>query len=236
LFIGGLGRERCFLIHEQRPDLKLPTDLLGVNAATFKRPADRDLKGALEAQVFRISERIDKLRSRFKPTAQTLSDQAEIRDFCDRIVGAWWERITVGDTTLLSFLQIEFDDVNGSAQLRGRAYEVNGTPSAHWNSVVVRVLKDERKILYHWQGWYPATPMDRFHGFGELEFEGPTDPGVPIGRGHGKFWDINESHPEKTIVKPVELRRILDESDVAAMIAGSEKDRSAIVVKALNSW
>ena len=41
LFIGSLGRERCILVHEQGQDLKLPTDLLGVNLATFRRPAGR---------------------------------------------------------------------------------------------------------------------------------------------------------------------------------------------------
>jgi hypothetical protein len=64
LFIGGLGRERCFLVHEQRADLKIPTDLLGVKAATFERLPTRDLKAALEVQCFLISERITVLGSR----------------------------------------------------------------------------------------------------------------------------------------------------------------------------
>ncbi len=66
LFIGALGRERCFLVHEQRPDLKLPTDLLGVKAATFERPQNSDLKSALAAQCYFISERITELGSRHR--------------------------------------------------------------------------------------------------------------------------------------------------------------------------
>ena len=37
LFMGCLGRERCFIVNEKNPNLKLPTDLLGVNPATFSR-------------------------------------------------------------------------------------------------------------------------------------------------------------------------------------------------------
>src|SRR6185436_18019421 len=36
LFTGSIGRERCILVHEDKPKLKLPTDLLGVNTATFR--------------------------------------------------------------------------------------------------------------------------------------------------------------------------------------------------------
>lgn len=64
LFVGTLGRDRCFLVHEQRADLKLPTDLLGVKAATFELSPNRDLKAALAAQCFSIGERITKLSSR----------------------------------------------------------------------------------------------------------------------------------------------------------------------------
>src|SRR5437764_954979 len=39
LFMGSLGRERCYIVCEDRPDLKLPTDLLGVKTAAFQRNA-----------------------------------------------------------------------------------------------------------------------------------------------------------------------------------------------------
>ena len=35
MFIGSLGRDRCFVLKEASADLKLPTDLLGVHVAIF---------------------------------------------------------------------------------------------------------------------------------------------------------------------------------------------------------
>ena len=49
LFMGCLGRERCFIVNEERSDLKLPTDLLGVHLATFRRLVGGELKDALDA-------------------------------------------------------------------------------------------------------------------------------------------------------------------------------------------
>jgi hypothetical protein len=236
LFIGSIGRERCFLVYEQRPDLKLPTDLLGVNAATFKPPAARDLKAALERQVFRISEQIEKLGARHKVSAQALEARAAIRSFSERVIGAWWERVTTNGQKSLSFVQIEFDDVFDSVQLRGRYFDAQGSLTARWNSVVVRIQTTEKKILYAWQGWYPATPNDRFHGFAEKEFDGSALPMEPLMRGHGKFWDVNEAHPEKTSVRSVELRRIVDNNVVRTITDGKEKDVRALIVKTLDEW
>jgi hypothetical protein len=236
LFIGSLGRERCFIVHEQRPDLKLPTDLLGVKAATFKRPADQDLKAALDASAFLISERISKLGNRHKLSAHALAVRAATRSFYDGIRGAWWERTTIGGKISMSFLQIDFDDVYDSVQLRGRSYDTEGSLIAHWNSVIVWNLKDEKKILYHWVGWHPASPNERFHGFGEMEFEGSAETSETITRGHGKYWDVDEAHPERTIIKPIQLRRIVDRTVVSTITEGKETQLRSLVMKTLAEW
>ena len=236
LFIGSLGRKRCFIVNEQHLDLKLPTDLLGVKTAKFKRSVDSDLKAALYRPAFLISERITEMGSRHKLSAQALAVHVSMRRFYDRIRGAWWERITVGSKSWLSFFHIEFDDVYDSMHLRGSSYDKEGSLTAHWKSIVVRILKDENKILYHWQGWYPTSPNERFHGFGEMEFEGSAEPGDMIIRGHGKYWDVDEAHPEKTEIKPVQLRRILDKTEKSIMTTGSEKDIKAWVMRKLGEW
>jgi hypothetical protein len=237
LFIGSLGRGRCFLVHEQRPDLKLPTDLLGVNPATFKRTADDDLKSALDAEVLQMKERINELGGRHKLTAQALASRAAIRGFSDRVTGGWWERVAAaGGKSSLSFFQIEHDEVFDSVQLRGRYYHGEGSLIARWNSIVVRIQTNERKILYHWQGSYPATPNDRFHGFAEKEFEGSAKPGAPLMRGHGKFWDVDEARPEKTSVRSVDLRRIVDANVIATITDGKEKDVRSLIIKTLDEW
>jgi hypothetical protein len=163
-----------------------------------------------------------------------------LRAFCERLKGAWWERITVGSKQWLSFLQIELDHLYNSVQLIGRTYNAKGIQIAHWKSIQARVSKEEKKVLYHWQGWYHvsayASPQDRFQGFGELEFEVLGETGVPITAGQGKYWDVDEAHPEKTVVNPMKLRRIVDGRNIATMTSGKEKDIQQVVVRALRDW
>jgi hypothetical protein len=236
LFFGSIGRERCFLVHEQRPDLKLPSDLLGVNAATFKAPPDRDFKAALERQVSRIAQTIEKLGRRHKLSAQAVAARVAIQSFAERIVGSWSDRVRVNGKTWLGVWQVEPDPVADSVQLRGRSYWADGSLVALWNSVVVRILADDKKIIYHWEGWHPATPNDRFHGYAEKQFEGPPTGSEPLTRGHGKFWDVDEAHPRKTTVKPIELRRITDSSVMPIFLEGKQKEVCAVVKKMLDEW
>ncbi|GMV27605.1 MAG: hypothetical protein AMXMBFR58_36360 [Phycisphaerae bacterium] len=47
LFMGSLGRNRAFFVYDRTANLKVPTDLLGVTAATYKPHADGNLDAAL---------------------------------------------------------------------------------------------------------------------------------------------------------------------------------------------
>lgn len=240
LFMGALGRERCYLVQEDRPDLKLPTDLLGLHSAGFKRPDDGDLKSALSAKCTLIAERIVTLGSRHKLSPEVRSAQAANRAFIDRVKGAWWERITVDGKHSLSFLQIDVDESNDTVELQGISYDADGTLMAHWRSQVARVDRAEQKILYHWQGWYPESalvkPQDRFNGYGEIEFESPIDAGQTISRGRGRFWDVDETRPEKTAVKSIRLHRVNNRDVVRTMTDGKDKARRALVVRTLEDW
>jgi hypothetical protein len=69
-----------------------------------------------------------------------------------------------------------------------------------------------------------------------MEFEGSSEPGETIIRGQGKYWDVDEAHPERTVIKPVELRRIVDKTEVSTMTEGKEKDVRSLVVKTLREW
>jgi len=238
LFIGSLGRERCFIVHEQRQDLKLPTDLLGVKAATFKSPGDGGLKEVLDTQAFLISERITNLDRRHKLSTQALADLMAMRSFYDRIKGAWWERITVDGEHRISFFQIEMEELYNSVQLdNGRVYDKEGPLNAHWKSIVTRVLRDEKKVYYLRRCWHPSSPnVTWFHGFGEMDFEGSDEPGEVINRGNGKFWDIDQAQPERTVVRPVELRRIVDKNDLSIMNTGNEKNVRSLIEKTIREW
>jgi predicted nucleotide-binding protein len=47
LFMGKLGRDRTFIVHERRRPLDLPTDLAGITTAMFTRRADNNMRAAL---------------------------------------------------------------------------------------------------------------------------------------------------------------------------------------------
>lgn len=238
LFMGCLGRERCFIVHEDKPELKLPTDLLGINTATFKLSSDRALKKPLYTPCRSISERITDLGIRYKLNSYALTEQNAIRSFCRLIEGEWWERINRPGRNALSYFRIESNLLLNTVSLAGKSYDKNGSHIANWKSLLTRVEKDELKILYHWEGWHtlPDIANIPFHGFGQIEFDKPAYPENTVIRGKGKFWDINEAHPEKTIIKPIELHRIRNKNTVGIINHGKEKEIQLIVKKTLEEW
>ena len=238
LFMGRLGRKRCFMIHEKKADLKLPTDLLGVKSATFIRPSHGNWKGALNALCSLIAKQIGKVEPRHKLSSDALAAQASIRTFCKKVAGAWWERITVEDPSAISFFHIEHEASLNSVSLRGSSYNQEGALIAHWTSVMARVDPDENKILYHWKGWHSQADIANvsFHGLGEMDFERQADAGTLITRGLGRFWKVDEAHPDKTIIKPIQLRRVTEGNVVSTMTSGKANDIRTLVVQTLAEW
>jgi len=64
LFIGALGRERTFILHERDRDLKLPSDLAGITLGTFKRHSDGNLVASLGAAATLVLGAIKELGRR----------------------------------------------------------------------------------------------------------------------------------------------------------------------------
>jgi predicted nucleotide-binding protein len=54
LFMGKLGRDRTFIVHERNRPLDLPTDLAGITRATFARRVDNNMQAALGAVCTRL--------------------------------------------------------------------------------------------------------------------------------------------------------------------------------------
>jgi hypothetical protein len=236
LFMGSLGRGRCFLVQDDRPNLRIPSDLLGVKAATYRKPAEGDLKAALDPVCAMIGERIAKKGARHKLSPEVIASMAATRDFCGRAEGVWWDRLLAGGSHKIGFFQIEYDEALNSMRMLGRSFSGDGTCVARWNSMVARILKEERKLLYYWEGWHPQMPNERFQGVGEMQFEASAGPDAPFVRGGSKFSDIDAAHPERSVVKSTEFRRVEDEKDVAVMNGGKEKEIRALVVKRLSEW
>jgi len=58
LFMGGLGRDRTFILYDRANPPKLPSDLAGVTAATFQRHASGNLQSSLGAPCTQIEQAI----------------------------------------------------------------------------------------------------------------------------------------------------------------------------------
>lgn len=76
LFMGGLGRERTFIVYDRTTQLKLPSDLAGVAAATFEPHFSGNLQSSLGAVATRIEERIERLGLREMERLRVLSEAA----------------------------------------------------------------------------------------------------------------------------------------------------------------
>ena len=77
LFMGGLGRDRTFIVYDRTAQLKLPSDLAGVSAATFEPHSSGNLQSSLGAAATCSEDRIDRLGLRDTERLRLLSEAAQ---------------------------------------------------------------------------------------------------------------------------------------------------------------
>jgi hypothetical protein len=237
LFFGRLGRNRSFLIVQHDVNLKLPSDLLGLENAYFSISPGQDLETALASACARIADAIrraiNELPSKPRLGDQERAVQASMRKLGDRIAGTWWERIKApGEVPALSFLTIEVDEVHSSMALGGKAYNSNGIHVATWRSAAVR-LEGDRIVYIRQCQRLDAKTSAWLPGLAEVTFNDSND---TIIQGDGKFWESDESRLEDTVIKFTEMRRSREESESLTMQRGSDRDKQALVQKRLENW
>ena len=236
LFIGALGRPRCFVVHRKDVALKLPSDLLAVVSADFVQAPGQALADALAPRCEQIAQRVRELGAlrRISPAALVRREQSLA--MAARLRGDWWERINGPGQSAISFVRIDFDETQETLRLRGQAFDTTGLPSAHWAGFAVELQPERLRVVYRWTGTHPSAPHTQFHGIAEVEFSPPAGPDAPARRGHGRFWDVDEAHPEKTHSKAVELQRENDAAVVALMLDGRAAERQALTTRILADW
>jgi hypothetical protein len=88
LFMGHLGRQRCFFVFEKEQTLKLPSDLLGIAAATYRLHKNGNLQASLGAAATQIKKRINTVGKR--PVFQQINIKAELSNIpIPNISGKW---------------------------------------------------------------------------------------------------------------------------------------------------
>ena len=77
LFVGGLGRDRTFMLYDRTRRPELPSDLAGVTAATFEPHSSGNIQAALGAACTRIQHAIERLGVRESQQVQRLAEATE---------------------------------------------------------------------------------------------------------------------------------------------------------------
>lgn len=77
LFVGGLSRDRTFMLYDRTHPPALPTDLAGVTAATFEPHSSGNLQAALGASCTRIQTSIERLGVRESQKVRRLAEATE---------------------------------------------------------------------------------------------------------------------------------------------------------------
>lgn len=245
LFFGRLGRERCFILKPRNIDVKLPSDLLGIKTAEFSMPAKsatmisfRSLTAALKDACGLIAVAIDRavndLPSRPKLDKNDRAAQGDIRRFGDKITGTWWEQILFGKESALSLVEITLDDRHSSVKLEGDAYDRNGVKRATWRSAAARLEPPNVVYVRECMRFDPKAPSTEWlPGLGEIGFKGPA---LAPNWGDGKFWESDESSPEKTIIKRVHLKRVKDVRQASTFRNATKDKRRALARAILDHW
>jgi hypothetical protein len=237
LFMGRLGRERTYFVCDKKQDLKIPTDLLGINPANYERRDGQDLGEAVASACSSIAARMRELDVRPKYMPEVELENRLVRHFCDRIVGTWWGRQWSQEEMRLSLLRIASDHGGNTVQLDGDTFDMRGQLFGQWKSVAIGIRVKERSLFFSWEGTHPTlSPGDSFKGFGQYTFKEAS--GV-YDRGDGLFADIRMGRKKAAIWKSVELRRVavadLDRV-TQAMRNGSDSARAAEVTKAVDRF
>lgn len=244
LFIGALGRDRAIVIRKTAEkskgaagDLKLPSDILGMMVLSYEAKSPKTLKASIQTACDSLIRQIRDRGPRPKWLAEGRALLASNRTFYRQIEGAWWERINQPAGSALSYFTITADAL-GNVEFEGISFDEDGKPRAKWKSEMARLYPSDRKVVYLWRGRHPLPGYANFdfHGYGTMEFEQPDEASRMFTQGSGEFWDVDESHPQNTVIKSIELHRVQEEEHKKIMARGTAKKKSALALKVIKNW
>jgi len=210
LFIGGLGRRRCFFFIDGESRTRIASDLSGIEPVTFYAGADAGKSGrhTLEQQSERVKQRMLQTGPRYKPSGAVRAEQESLWRFSNAISGYWWERMRAGEggNSAISYLNISVDPVTNTPCLKGNAHGLDGAAMAEWHSVATGVVFSGTPIVfYRWEGQTDEDTGQIYGGGGRFSFDD-----FQLRSAKGYFYDTNYAllqHNGKTIIKRFGLYR-----------------------------
>jgi len=225
LFMGRLHRERCIMLYARDDKPKLPTDLLGVKAATYDMSQSDDLESSLQPVAQQIVDHV----------AEVLSGPT-LGAFIAQIEGAWWQRIQTEKRKELSFFTIRPVNKYQSIEMGGDHFTARGKLIGSWKAIETAVRYSERELFYHWEGQHPPKKgheVFKVKGFGTLRFN--YAPGL-LELGKGEFLDFYPGHKEETQWKTVRLKRVQYKKHITTVKKGSNDEKKALISEILAHW
>jgi hypothetical protein len=227
LFMGRLGRNRSFFVYDKNKNIKIPSDLSGISGAAFTMQQSGNLKASLGAACNKIRNSLVKTGLRVMIDAAEINTYNKRLDFCNKITGFWWERIKPDTASALSFVDIQYDKETAMLKMKGRSFDQEGNYIAYWESKSAGIHFKEQKVFYHWEGWFPSKPSEKFEGVGEISFYSLTDVFM---EGNGIFSNINTVDTKSLYKSSFEFSRSNTEEE--AIMYSKDKERIAQLIKA----
>jgi hypothetical protein len=211
LFGGVLGMRRTFILHAN--GAKLPTDLLGLTCIRYDVPTT-------PAETRAINQKLRK------------AIEVELESRVASIEGLWWQYSltarSADEPSAVSLLEVSRDRA-GSLEVKGRAWQEDGTLSSRYWSEASRESKDPSGVRYFWKGERPRHPnAPQLEGAGEIRIE-------TADRAAG-YW-ITRSDTDATLnlrTSGVYVRA--DPADLVTLDTGDPERRSALIAQRLQEW
>jgi hypothetical protein len=223
LFIGRLGRPRCFFFVDAETGTQIASDLSGVKAVSYYpdsvAPAD-PRRPRLADQVQRMKAQLREFGAaavRFRPSPELRRRQEELWRFSSQVAGQWWERMRShdDDQSALSHVTVTMDPVTCEPRLDGVGYSLDASVRTEWHSVITGVtFGDMPKIYYAWEGRHLDNVGQEYGGHGVVSLVDPQ-----LQEAEGYFFDTNFARIAEgahTVVKRFRLSRA-SPGDVAIM-------------------
>ena len=209
LFGGAIGLHRTFILHASGS--KLPSDLLGFTCVRYGEATNA---------------------SEMKAINQKLRKAIENEGRVARIEGLWWQfSLTARDPrepSAVSLLHISRDR-DGALEIRGRAWQEDGTLSARYWSEAVKERKEPSGIFYYWNGERPRDPnAPQLYGTGEIKLESAD-------RAAG-YWATRSDAPESINARTSGIYLRADPEDLEILDGHDDRRRAELIAERLARW
>jgi len=209
LFGGALGMRRTFILHAK--GAKLPTDLLGMTSVRYPE--------ALTAADMRAVN-------------QKLRKAIEEEGRLNRLEGDWWQHSltlrTEREPSAVSLLRISRDR-EGGLEVRGRAWQEDGTLSARYWSEASKERREPPSVFYFWKGERPRHPnAPQLEGTGDIRLESADQA--------SGYWTTRSDTDPQLRERTAGIYLRADPDDMRILDDGDAHSRAELIALRLREW